>query len=973
MTQLAERFVGREDELAVIGRALDRLAEGSPASVAFVGEQGIGKSRLLGELQSRADEQGHLVLAGRAAELERDLPFGVVVDALDAYLAAMDPQRVNRLGRELGAELAQIFPSLAELVSEQPTPQHERYRAHRAVSELLERLAATKPVVLVLDDLHWSDPASIDLIAALLRRPPDAPVLLALGLRPRHAPTRLTTALRDAVREDAIEIAELGPLSEKAANSLLGEEVDGAAARALYEESGGNPFYLEQLVRGMRRGGGSSADAEPLAAAVEAIGVPPAVAAALAEELGELSADTRGFLNGAAVAGDPFEPDVAAAAADMPETAGLAALDELLALEIIRETDVPRRFRFRHPLVRRAVYAGAPAGWRLGAHGRVAHTLEERGAPPATRAHHVEHLARPGDEGAIALLRQAGEDAAPRAPASAARWFEATLRLMRRHEGSLPQDSAEAELLESLARSLGAAGRLRESRATLLDMLGRLPAEAVAARVRLTAECAAAEHALGHQRDARARLQAALDDLPDGGSHAAAELLIELAMNGYYGMQFAQMREDGQCALLVARALGDPVLVASAEAVLAGGAAMVGNTAEARQLVEAAAAAVDRLPDAELARRLDVFGQLAWPEFYLERYDAAIAHVERGLAISRATGRTHKLAVVEAQATSMFMRGRLAEAAEIQDDGIEAARLSANRHRLCWGLFNRAWTARLMGDVDVAARLAQESIEVAGDVDDSIVPSMARAVRGVLTIERGDVDRGAAELFAAAGGADLPKIAAPRRALYHEVLVQAELARGRLETAQEFATQAEAVAAGLDLNVPAALAARARAAVELAAGDAGAAAESAATSSNLAEEVGACIEAARSRTVLGRALGEGGDRAGARAALEAAAEALDACGAVRYRDEALRDLRRLGGRFQRAARPAQRDETGALALSGREMEVAELVRDRRTNREIAAELFLSEKTVESHLRNIFAKLGVSSRVDVARALDESQG
>ena len=116
------------------------------------------------------------------------------------------------------------------------------------------------------------------------------------------------------------------------------------------------------------------------------------------------------------MAGDPFEPELAAAATGMPEASVMEAIDELLQLDLLRTTDVPRRFRFRHPLVRRAVYEATAAGWRLGAHERCAEALAARGATAAARAHHVERSARQGDLAAVALLREAGEEAARLAP-----------------------------------------------------------------------------------------------------------------------------------------------------------------------------------------------------------------------------------------------------------------------------------------------------------------------------------------------------------------------------------------------------------------------------------------------------------------------------------------------------------------------------------------------------------------------------
>ena len=142
------------------------------------------------------------MLVGSAAELERELPFWVFVDALDEYLEGIEPRRLERLDADTRGELARAScRSFSTAAGPPPGPLHERYRTHRAVRELLEHLAATRPLVLVLDDFHWADSASIDLVVALLHRPPAARVLLALGSRPRQLPASLATALERAHRD----------------------------------------------------------------------------------------------------------------------------------------------------------------------------------------------------------------------------------------------------------------------------------------------------------------------------------------------------------------------------------------------------------------------------------------------------------------------------------------------------------------------------------------------------------------------------------------------------------------------------------------------------------------------------------------------------------------------------------------------------------------------------------------------------
>jgi len=173
------------------------------------------------------------------------------------------------------------------------------------------------------------------------------------------------------------------------------------------------------------------------------------------------------------------------------------------------------------------------------------------------------------------------------------------------------------------------------------------------------------------------------------------------------------------------------------------------------------------------------------------------------------------------------------------------------------------------------------------------------------------------------------------------------------------------------LRMATAMAERAAAAVALASGDPAGAARSALTSAEVANEAGVLVEAGLSRTLAGRALAQAGEPVRAAAELRRAADGLHACGALRYRDDAERELRKLGGRVHRRTRRGAAGGKGLASLTERELQVARQVVDRRTNPEIAAALFLSRKTVETHVRNIFMKLGVSSRAEIARTLERA--
>src|SRR6516225_6946433 len=223
---LAGPLVGRVGELDLLEQILDELDRGRPGAVEVAGEPGIGKTRLLRELAVRAGARGHIVLSGAASEFENDLPFSVFVDALDEYVEGLEPGRLSVLDDAVQAELAHVFPSLSALAAGRKVAlQSERYRSHRAVRQLLEQLAASTPLVLILDDFHWADSASVELLGALLRRPPAAAVLIALAVRPRQTPESLLVPLERAHREAELARIELGALSPAEACAYLGEAV----------------------------------------------------------------------------------------------------------------------------------------------------------------------------------------------------------------------------------------------------------------------------------------------------------------------------------------------------------------------------------------------------------------------------------------------------------------------------------------------------------------------------------------------------------------------------------------------------------------------------------------------------------------------------------------------------------------------------------------------------------------------------
>ena len=958
-------LVGREPELAVVERALDGLAGGEPALVDIVGQAGIGKTRIFGEVCARAQSREFLVLRGRAAEFEQRVPFAALVEAMDGHLGTLGPASKMLPPDDLGQELAGIFPALGASPDRAGGVHDERHRAYRAVRDLLERLAGPRPVVLAFDDLHWIDDASAELLIALLQRPPAAPVLLVVAGRQTQVPATLDAALATADSRMATHLLRVGALDEHQAGLLLDGLVDPALHRSVFEAGGGNPFFMEQLARAAGvEGGAGLSGADP-----DRLEVPPAVTGALASEIAALAPDVRTIVQASAVAGEPFEPDLVAEIAETGEAAVLAAFDELQDTELVVPSGLPRRFVFRHPLVRRAVYEGSRPGWRLAAHGRAAEALDRRGAPASERAHHIEHAAARGDLAAVAVLREAAAAVAPRTPGSAALWLQAALRLLPQ---GAEHDPSRRDALVQLASALRGSGDLEGCREALRDALDLVDPSDLAERARLEAVCATVEAWLGRAEDSHRRLVRVRQALPADDSAEAAMLDIRLAFDAMNRFEFAEGADLARRALATARELDEPGLIAEAAAGLCLACGLAGEVAEARTHHELAVSALEGLDESEQAERLEIFFYLSWAQNYVDEMERAIATAERGLALCRATGQGHLLVpLMLARSLPLDVLGRLGESIAAGEEAIAAARTSPNPQYLFWAQWECGYTHALAGNVERAIALLEESMETSrGLAPNFLSGGQPGSCYGFALVQDGQVERGYDVSIEALGGVELPLIAPYEQVLANAQLTEALLMLGRMEEAEGHVRRAETVAARLGLVSGQVLAAQARASLLVGLGKAGEGLAVATPARETADERGLRLDAALLRRIEGQALAALGERDAAVTALQAAESAFDAFPAARMRDGVRQELRKLGARATRRG-PAPGADQGLEALSAREREVAELVADRRMNKEIAATLFLSEKTVESHLRSIFRKLSVTSRVEVARAVERS--
>ena len=466
-------------------------------------------------------------------------------------------------------------------------------------------------------------------------------------------------------------------------------------------ESGGNPFYLEALTH-------AAATSAP---APSTAGVPRAVMGALAGEIAALEPLARQLVQGAAVAGDPFEPSLAAAAADLPESDALVALDALVAADVVRAGEQPRRFRFRHPLVRHAVYEATGSGWRLAAHARAADALAARGATTAARAHHVERAARPGDLAAAELLATAAAETATAAPGTAAAWYEAALRLLPE---TPEHDEQRAELLAALGAALVSAGRALEARSVLRGLLGRLPVGSVE-RIAVAKRLALVEALWTHDLEAAHRLlEAEREALGEVEPRVAAALTAARATTAFAHADHAATGALAEQARAEARAAGDRTLQAIASVLAADAAQCRLRRDEPAALaavdarIALAGVRIDALSDDELAEQLHGLAGLVTVRHFTGDLAGALAAVERGLTLARRTGQGLLApAFVSMRSHVEYELGRLDAAEADAQEALECALLSGNlRVEYCASIsLSRVALAR--GHVDLAIEHAQ--------------------------------------------------------------------------------------------------------------------------------------------------------------------------------------------------------------------------------------------------------------------------
>lgn len=976
--------VGRTSELSALSAALDAADSGHGNAVFIVGESGIGKTRLVSAFAEHALQRGFTVAMGRAYPVETGVPYAVFSDALLPVLRSLEPSLLTLLTRGGTAELVQLFPSLdvehRAATSTRGDPAELKARLLWNFSQFLSRFAGKRPLMLVLENLQWADSASLEMLHFVVRQMAgDRILLVGTHNDPDHrinASLRATEhSLRGLGNTHRIRLA---PLPVEAVTELLQRLFDAspentqAFAERLHRWTGGNPFFIDETIKSLverghlRQSGGMWTGWD-----VEELRVPANIRDAVLARLGGLSSDARRLADITAVLGTRATHDELVAVGGLEHDPLIVAIDELRGHDVLTEREDSNDiiYDFSHPLLQETLYAELGLARARTLHGSVAESLEALYADQAM-AHAGElafHYSR-GDARRLAskaatYLRAAGRDASSKyANREASDYLTAALSIA---EGN--GDASQLDIVTDLAR--------------VRQRLGDYPG-ALALWQR------AVDAARAHNDEPRT---------------ASIERSIGLAR--YWSGAFNEALAHYDAGMAAAQRAGDKQLEARIRIARASCLQAIGRTEESRTEIECALVIASSLGDQTLLSR----AHRAMLLLYCWTGPAEKAREEGARAIAFAEASGQRSLAWSAHWALAVLSGLTGRSADVRRHLTDAHRLADELRSPLY----RVWTAEIeveylagTGDWEHAVSLAERTIEMARTLGQRTLLPRLLVWLGLVHLGRGDIEKGKAcvdeawELSGASesNGAvrDVFSVVPAHIGLaaYHltmrqypeairvgqhglriadgsghvvwaihrlmPVIAESLLWAADLQGASELAERMRRQSIALGQQLGLAWADACDALVQQLRGNASAAVSLLRGAAEALEAIPFVADAARVRVQLARALAETGDRDQATRELRRAHEVFAHLGAEPALDDTRNLLRELGTRP-----PTRSAAQGVAGLTGREIEIVRLVAARRSNKEIGTALGISARTASTHLSNIFGKLGVESRGELA--------
>ena len=913
---MSAAIVGREDELAAIAQFLSR--GDWPRTLLLEGQAGAGKTTLWQDAVDSTRERFH-VLAARPFETEAKLAYSGVGDLLDGVHESFD---------ELPPPQAHALR--AALLLETPGPGGVDQRGVTlGFLGVLRTLAVARPVLVAVDDVQWLDGASSRVLLSAARRLADERVALLLALRETERRRLSFAPERDLPGFGRLTVEGLSlPALHRLLQARLGLVLPRPTLRMLHETAQGNPFFALELARSLDEGH-----------LVAAVRVPDSLHELVVARVTAVPEEAQGALLVAAALADPtLELVDAVTGGD-----GATALGPAVAAEIV--TVAGGRVRFTHPLLAAAAYSAAGPAERRDVHAALATRVRD----PEERARHLALAAvGPNPEVAAALDGAAQLARARGAPGEAAELLEEARLLTP--PGS---DALALRRAVDAASHHFEAGDARRARVLLDEAVSKLPAGVERARALIV---------LALVRSYDDDIRAAVELLESAVVEGAADPLVQGRAHEILAGIFFRLRErlvdsvaHARAALAIGREVDDPELVAAALGSLVLTEATLGS--EEAPATLAAARAVGSSGRGTRAMGGAEF-QVAVVLMWWEQLDEAKASFERMLAVAEAMGDESSVPYIHVLlAQTDCLRGELDDAAAHADEGALRAEQVGQETLIAYALALRALADAYRGREDSSRSAAAQALALADSTSGRPAEHFATAALGLLELSLGRNAEAVEALTPLVDFARAQELREPGVSRFVPDLVEALVICERLDEAEDHLAWFEGNAERLQRASGQGAAARCRGYLAAAGGDLAAAITE--LERALGHHAVAPLPFDRARTLLalGVARRRANDRREARTTLGEARGLFRSMGAAVWEQRAVEELARIGGRA-----PASGELTPV------EQRVVELVAAGHTNREVAAALFLSTRTVEGHLSHVYGKLGVRSRVELARKL-----